>query len=90
VREFHPHALPEPDVDLSIHPALIVQPLAAFPFPSGQVDWVLSKQFALTNGPLSVYGHVTFCTSALPTVSESVKVSRIPDKERICGSYRSR
>ena len=25
--EFHPHALTEPDVNLSIHPALIVQPL---------------------------------------------------------------
>jgi hypothetical protein len=24
--EFHPQALPEPDVNLSIHPALIVQP----------------------------------------------------------------
>jgi hypothetical protein len=31
--EFHPHALTEPDVNLSIHPALIVQPLeTAFPY----------------------------------------------------------
>ncbi len=60
VGEFHPHALPEPDVNLSIHPALIVQPLAAFPFASGRIDWVLSKQLALTKGPLSVYGNVTF------------------------------
>jgi hypothetical protein len=30
--EFHPHALTEPDVNLSIHPALIVQPLTASPY----------------------------------------------------------
>ncbi len=38
--EFHPHALPEPDVNLSIHPALIVQPSVASPFANGQIDWV--------------------------------------------------
>ena len=87
--EFHPHALPEPDVNLSIHPALIVQPLAAFPFASGGTDWVLSKQLAPANRPLSVCDNVTFCTSALPIVSENVKVGRIPDKEQICSSCRS-
>ena len=52
--EFHPHALPEPDVNLSIHPALIVQPLAASPFANGQIDWVPSLQCARTNRPPSV------------------------------------
>jgi hypothetical protein len=33
--EFHPHALPEPDVNLSIHPALIIQlpSPATLPYP---------------------------------------------------------
>jgi hypothetical protein len=54
--ESHPHALPEPDVNLSIHPALIVQPSVASPFANGQIDWVLSSQCALTNRPPSVRG----------------------------------
>jgi len=53
--EFHPHALTEPDVNLSIHPALIVQPLAASPFANGQIDWVPSQQCALTNRLPSVH-----------------------------------
>jgi hypothetical protein len=36
--ESHPQALPEPDVNLSIHPALIVQPPGASPFANGQID----------------------------------------------------
>jgi hypothetical protein len=75
--KFHPQALRDKDVTISFHPALIVQPLAAFPFANGRIDWVLSKQFALTNRPLSVCDNVTFCTSALPTVSGSVKVGAL-------------
>jgi len=54
--ESHPHALPEPDVNLSIHPALIAQPSVASPFANGQIDWVPSLQCALTNRPPSVRG----------------------------------
>lgn len=54
--ESHPQALPEPDVNLSIHPALIAQPSVASPFANGQIDWVPSLQCALTNRPPSVRG----------------------------------
>jgi len=53
--EFHPHALTEPDVNLSIHPALIVQPSVASPFANGQIGWVPSQQCALTNRLPSVH-----------------------------------
>jgi hypothetical protein len=88
-RESHPYVLREPDVTVSRHPALIVQPLAAFPFASGRIDLNLSEQFALTNRPLSACDNVTSYTSALPIVSESVKVGRIPDKGPICSSCHS-
>ena len=49
--EFHPQALTDPDVTVSRHPALIVQPSVASPFANGQIDWVPSLQCALTNRP---------------------------------------
>jgi hypothetical protein len=87
--ESHPQALTDPDVNLSIHPALIVQPSVASPFANGQIDWVPSLQCALTNRPPSVHGTQASCISALPTLSESVRVDRIPDKEQIYNSCRS-
>jgi hypothetical protein len=35
--EFHPKALSEPDVNLSAHPAPIIQLLAESPFASAQI-----------------------------------------------------
>jgi len=35
---FHLQGLTEPDVNLSAHPALIVQPLVAFPSASERID----------------------------------------------------
>jgi len=54
--ESHPQTLTDPDVNLSIHPALIVQPSVASPFANGQIDWVPSLQCSLTNRPPSVRG----------------------------------
>jgi len=38
-REFHPRALSEPDVNLSAHPAPIIQPRAEFPSASVQTSY---------------------------------------------------
>ena len=54
--ESHPQALTDPDVNLSIHPALIAQPSVASPFANGQIDWVPSSQCVLTNRLPSVRG----------------------------------
>ncbi len=54
--ELHPQALTDPDVNLSIHPALIAQPSVASPFANGQIDWVLFSQCALTSRLPSVRG----------------------------------
>ena len=43
----HPHGLPEPDVNLSIHPALIVQPQDASPFFNGLINLALFEQSVL-------------------------------------------
>ena len=54
--ESHPQALIDPDVNLSIHPALIAQPSVASPFANGQTDWLPSSQCVLTNRLPSVRG----------------------------------
>ncbi len=42
--EFHPHALTDPDVTVSRHPARIVQPTVCFPFSSAQIALIAVKQ----------------------------------------------
>jgi hypothetical protein len=49
-REFHPRALSEPDVNLSAHPAPIIQPKAEFPAASAQTVQVYSSPVAPSNG----------------------------------------
>lgn len=44
-RESHPQSLSEPDLNLSAHPAPIIQPLAKFPSASGKTVSVLFLQF---------------------------------------------
>ena len=53
--ESHPEALTEPDVNLSAHPALIVQSQDEFQFAKAQTSWVLGVQCCLTSEPLVVH-----------------------------------
>ena len=55
-RESHPHALTQPDVNLSIHPAPIDQPQVSCPDASEQTTLVVDGRYALTSGMLSAYG----------------------------------
>jgi len=43
--ESHPHALSEPDGNLSAHPAPIIQPMEVFPISNGQTSSVLVGRF---------------------------------------------
>ena len=65
--EFHPHALTEPDVNLSVHPALIVQP--PVPSPSASVQNVVAR--GAPSAPASILhvadGAEVVCISAWPT-----------------------
>ena len=56
--------LPEPHVNLSIHGALIVQPLIDGPIPSVQTDGVNACVADTTIGPPGLYGPGTFGISA--------------------------
>ena len=57
----------QPDVNLSIHPAPIDQPIAA-PIASAQTGRTSVWQCAQANKKLCVCDGVTFCTSAWPIV----------------------
>jgi len=54
--EFHPHALTDPDVTVSRHPALIVQPTVCCPFSSAQTALVAVKQYYSASALLWFYG----------------------------------
>ena len=62
--EFHFHALPEPDVNLSIHPAPIVQPLT--PAPNGQTGQVARSGPATTTAMLAPCVRRVFCICVAP------------------------
>ena len=64
--ESHPHALTEPDVNLSAHPAPIVQPLTE-ETANGQTTLAVSALCALSNAAPSAYGLPVSCISSLPT-----------------------
>ena len=68
--ESHPQALSEPYVNLSIHPAPIIQPMAKSPSASARTVAVLFGQFAPTNVPRAVDGDSAFCISYVPNGSE--------------------
>jgi hypothetical protein len=61
-REFHPRALREPDVNLSIHPAPIVQPLTVG-VPNGQKAPVVYTLSSATNEAPVGYDPSIFCIS---------------------------
>ena len=64
--ESHPHALTEPDVNLSAHPAPIVQPLTE-ETANGQTTLAVSALCALSTAASSAYGLLVSCISSLPT-----------------------
>ena len=68
-RESHPRALSEPDVNLSAHPAPVIQPRAEFPSASEQTIQVYSSPVCPSNGWLWFCAALISCTSAAPRVS---------------------
>jgi len=62
--EFHSHALPKPDVNLSIHPAPIVQPLT--PAPNAQTVQAVGRGPATTSAMLAACARGAFCISVAP------------------------
>ena len=54
--ESHPQALTEPDVNLSAHPALIVQSQVEFQFAKARTSWVLGGQHGPTSERLVEHG----------------------------------
>jgi hypothetical protein len=64
--ELHPSALTEPDVKLSLHPALTIQPPASRPAPSEQTACGPAVQCVLASTSTRVPGTGTFCISAAP------------------------
>jgi hypothetical protein len=67
-RELPPQSLTESDMNLSIHPALIDQPLVV-PIASAQTGRTAVWQCAQASKTLCVCDGVTFCTSAWPIVA---------------------
>ena len=66
-RELPPQPLTEPDMNLSIHPALIDQPIV-LPVTSAQTGKASVLQYDQANKMLCVCDGVTFCTSGWPSV----------------------
>jgi hypothetical protein len=52
--ELHPHVLTEPDVNLSIHPALIDPPWVSTPVANEQTSRVLGVRYGQANEPPAV------------------------------------
>ena len=67
-RELPPQSLTETDMNLSIHPALIDQPIVV-PIASAQTGKTSVWQCARASKMLCACDGVTFCISAWPTVA---------------------
>ena len=67
--EFHPQALSEPDVNLSAHPAPIIQPQEKFPFASGQIVLIPFWQFYQAKILLVACDLQVSCIYAVPSES---------------------
>jgi len=67
-RELPPQSLTQPDVNLSVHPAPIDQPIVV-PVASAQTDKASVLQCAQASKKPCVCDGVTFCTSAWPIVA---------------------
>ena len=66
-RALPPQPLTDPDVNLSIHPALIVQPQASGPTANVQTGKETAYEAAASTGLHGVGDHETSCISAWPT-----------------------
>src|SRR5262249_3823025 len=64
--ESHPHALTDPDVNLSAHPAPIVQPQAVPPSANAQRGAAAVGHSARATGSLGADGLSASCISAWP------------------------
>jgi hypothetical protein len=64
--ELHPSALTEPDVKLSLHPALTIQPPAIRPVPNEQTECDHAVRCAPASAPLRVPVAGISCISAAP------------------------
>jgi len=62
--ESHPHALTQPDVNLSIHPAPTDQPQVSGRGANEQTALVVDERYALTSGMLCACSHATCCISS--------------------------
>jgi hypothetical protein len=82
--ESHPHALTEPDVNLSAHPALIAQPQVEDLSPSERTDMALGVQSAQASVSLVEDGLVTFCISSSPIAPKCDQAHGRSGKVQIC------
>src|SRR5450631_1083364 len=71
-REFHPHALSEPYVNLSIHTAPIIQSFSETP-PSVQRGEVVATQRHATISPQEQSDVSVICTLSRPTASNTCR-----------------
>ena len=81
-REFHPRALREPDMNLSTHPAPIVQPQTA----RGASGQRATVDVLISAAPIDVpadYVLAAFCISVKPTKREYDQSARRSSKEQI-------
>ncbi len=67
-RELPPQSLTDTDVNLSVHPAPIDQPIVV-PVASAQTGKASILQYVQTNKTLCVCDGATFCISAWPIVA---------------------
>jgi hypothetical protein len=87
-REFHTRTLPEPDMNLSTHPAPIVQPQTA-KVGSGQRATADVLRFAVPIDTPADCVFSVFCISVMPTKREYDQSAGRSSKGSICRSFRS-
>ena len=85
---FHPQALSEPDLNLSIHPAPIIQPYRISPLSSVQIDEAPCEQELLAIYPL-LYDLSFSCTCFLPTELRLCLADSVLYTSQICESVHS-
>ena len=85
---FHPQALSEPDLNLSIHPAPIIQPYRISPLSSVQIDEAPCEQEFLAIYPL-LYDLSFSCICFLPTELRLCLADSVLYTSQICESVHS-
>lgn len=77
--EFHLQALSEPDVNLSAHPAPIIQPLVIFPSSNVRTIFSFSLLYVPSSVLLAVYAWSTSCIFFSPSAPKLCSSVLIPD-----------